>query len=246
MRSTAAVLSLLAATLAAAAPPPKGGPTPDPYEAIHQASYLLASLLDTKQYSRLGEAMTDDIVYDSRPLGAYGGLSNGLAETTKNIAAAFGDALNEHQVGNALIKFNNREATSANVSTYLTWTRWDPENLHDITKTFRIFERCDDLFVVDPKDGRWKLKYSLVVNQGPQVEAPYFPRDGKKHDGDKHDGHEHDGDNHDGDKNDGDNDDGDYHDGEQQDGGCDGEQQNGDKTDGDKHDGGKDDGGCDE
>lgn len=245
MRTTTAVLSLLAATFAAAAPPPKGGVTPDPYEAIHQASYLLASLLDTKQYSRLGEAMTDDIVYDSRPLGAYGGLSNGLAETTKNIAAAFGDALNEHQVGNALIKFNNREATSANVSTYLTWTRWDPANLHDITKTFRIFERCDDLFVVDPKDGRWKLKYSLVVNQGPQVEAPYFPRDWKKQGGDKHDG-----DKQDGHEDDGDNDGDDKHDGEQG-GGCDGEQKDGDKHDNDKHDGGKHDGdkkddGCDE
>ncbi|KAF9881443.1 hypothetical protein CkaCkLH20_00589 [Colletotrichum karsti] len=182
MRATTAVLSLLTATFAVAGSP-KGSPTPDPYEAIHQASYLLASLLDTKQYSRLNEAMTDDIIYDSRPLGAYGGLSTGLAETSKNIAAAFGDALIEHQVGNALIRFNNPEATSANVSTYLTWSRWDSANLHDITKTFRIYERCDDLFVVDPKDGRWKLKYSLVVNQGPAVEAPYFPQDEEKDDG---------------------------------------------------------------
>ncbi|EJT74153.1 hypothetical protein GGTG_07999 [Gaeumannomyces tritici R3-111a-1] len=133
MRASTALAALLAALASA------GRPKPEPYEA----------------YDRLREAMTDDVVYDSRPLGpAYGGLSAGLEQTTANIRAAFGDALVEHQVGNALVAFTNDQATAANVSTYLTWSRWDKAAPGDVTKTFRIFERCDDVFVVDPKDGR--------------------------------------------------------------------------------------------
>jgi hypothetical protein len=54
----------------------------------------------------------------------------------------------------------------------IVWSRWDPDALDDPKKTFRIYERCDDVFVVD--DGSWKLKYSLVTNLGPRVESPYF------------------------------------------------------------------------
>jgi hypothetical protein len=60
----------------------------------------------------------------------------------------------------------------ANISDSIVWSRWDPEALDDPKKTFRIYERCDDVFVVD--DGSWKLKYSLVKNLGPRVESPYF------------------------------------------------------------------------
>ena len=112
MRAATAALFFISASLGAAQ-----GPQADPYEAIHQAEYLLADLLDTKQYDRLHEALTDDVVYDSRPLGSYGGLSVGLEELTNNVRAAFGDAYNQHHVGNALIKFVNDEATSANVTT---------------------------------------------------------------------------------------------------------------------------------
>lgn len=112
MRATTAALFIISASLGAAL-----GPQPGPYEAVHQAESLLAELLDTKQYDRLHEALTDDVVYDSRPLGAYGGLSVGLEELTNTVREVFGDAYNQHHVGNALIQFNNEEATSANVTT---------------------------------------------------------------------------------------------------------------------------------
>ena len=60
----------------------------------------------------------------------------------------------------------------ANTCDSIVWSRWDPEALDDPKRTFRIYERCDDVFVVD--DGSWKLKYSLVTNLGPRVESPYF------------------------------------------------------------------------
>jgi hypothetical protein len=59
----------------------------------------------------------------------------------------------------------------------IVWSRWEPTALHDPKKTFRIYERCDDTFVVD--NGNWKLKYSLVINLAPKVENPYF-NDGQK------------------------------------------------------------------
>lgn len=112
MRAATAALFFISASLGAAL-----GPKPDPYEAIHQAEFLLADLLDTKQYDRLHEALTDDVVYDSRPLGAYGGLSVGLEQLTNTVREVFGDADNQHHVGNALINFVNDEATEANVTT---------------------------------------------------------------------------------------------------------------------------------
>lgn len=90
---------------------------PDLYEAIHQAEYVLADTLDTKNYARLGVSMTEDVIYDSRPLGPdYGGLSVGLAEVTANIQAAFGDALVAHHVSNAIIK-PQTGGQAANVTT---------------------------------------------------------------------------------------------------------------------------------
>ncbi|KAL2263368.1 hypothetical protein VTK26DRAFT_7089 [Humicola hyalothermophila] len=151
---------------------------PDVYEAIHQREAILAETLDTKDWDRLGESLTQDVVYDSRPLGPdYGGLSVGLAEVIENTKAAFGDARVAHHVSNAIIRLN-RDATEANVTTWgisIVWSRWDPNALDDPKKTFRIFERCDDKFVVE--DGTWKLKYSLVTNLAPKVENPYFNDD---------------------------------------------------------------------
>lgn len=90
---------------------------PDLYEAIHQRENILAYTLDTKDYARLGESMTQDIVYDSRPLGPdYGGLSVGLKEVTDNIRAAFGDAKIAHHVSNAII-VPNKDGNAANVTT---------------------------------------------------------------------------------------------------------------------------------
>jgi hypothetical protein len=90
---------------------------PDAYEAIHQREAILAETLDTKDWARLGESMTQDVVYDSRPLGPdYGGLSVGLQEVIDNTRAAFGDALVAHHVSNAIIRLNP-DATAANVTT---------------------------------------------------------------------------------------------------------------------------------
>lgn len=54
----------------------------------------------------------------------------------------------------------------------IVYSRWEPTALHDPKQTFRIYERCDDLFVLD--QGTWKLKYSLVVPLAPKPENPYF------------------------------------------------------------------------
>lgn len=54
----------------------------------------------------------------------------------------------------------------------IVYSRWDPEALYDASRTYRIYERCDDLFVLD--GGSWKLKYSLVTNLAPKVENPFF------------------------------------------------------------------------
>ncbi|KAK4106208.1 hypothetical protein N658DRAFT_490808 [Parathielavia hyrcaniae] len=93
------------------------GPRPDLYEAIHQRESILAETLDTKDWGRLGKSMTDDIVYDSRPLGPnYGGLSVGLDQVIENLRRVFGDAMVAHHVSNAIIR-PNRDATAANVTT---------------------------------------------------------------------------------------------------------------------------------
>lgn len=90
---------------------------PDPYEAIHQRESILAETLDTKNWDRLGESMTEDIVYDSRPLGPnYGGLSQGLAEVIKNTKKGFGKSKVAHHVSNAIIRLN-KDGTKANVTT---------------------------------------------------------------------------------------------------------------------------------
>ncbi|KAK8859659.1 hypothetical protein PGQ11_010393 [Apiospora arundinis] len=140
---------------------------PDLYEAIHQRENILAETLDTKDYARLGESMTQDVVYDSRPLGAYGGLSVGLDQVVTNVRAAFGDAKIAHHVSNAII-VPQKDGKAANVTTYIVWSRWDETAPNDVTKTFRLYERCDDYFVVD--SGNWKLKYSLVTFLAPGAE----------------------------------------------------------------------------
>ncbi|KAK8029739.1 hypothetical protein PG993_011030 [Apiospora rasikravindrae] len=161
-------------SLAAATATPGSAPQPGLYEAIHQRENILAYTLDTKDYARLGESVTNDVVYDSRPLGPdYGGLSVGLKQLTDNVRAAFAGAKVAHHVSNAII-VPHKDGKAANVTTYIVWSRWDAAALHDVKKTFRIYERCDDYFVVDKADGHWKLKYSLVTNLAPKVEQPYF------------------------------------------------------------------------
>jgi hypothetical protein len=52
------------------------------------------------------------------------------------------------------------------------FTRWDEDDLKDPDKTYRVFEKCDDTLVLE--GGLWKLKNSVVTNQGPKFEQPYF------------------------------------------------------------------------
>lgn len=54
----------------------------------------------------------------------------------------------------------------------LIFSKWDPTALNNPNKTYRVYEKCHDLFVID--DGAWKLKYSNVTNMGPKFEMPYF------------------------------------------------------------------------
>lgn len=119
MRITAVFLTSLVSLCVAAKSPASQTPTtqPDVYEAIHQRENILAVTLDTKDWDRLGESMTQDVIYDSRPLGPdYGGLSTGLKEVIENTKKAFGDAMVAHHVSNAVIKLNH-DATKANVTT---------------------------------------------------------------------------------------------------------------------------------
>jgi hypothetical protein len=59
----------------------------------------------------------------------------------------------------------------ADESYSITWSHWDPAALEDIQKTFRFYYQCDDIWVC--QGGGWSLKYSVVKNMGPGVEAPY-------------------------------------------------------------------------
>ena len=80
----------------------------DVREDIHQAEYKLAYTLDTKDWAKLGESMTQDVVYNNSAFGpGKGGISRGLAEVTANTKAAFGDAMVEHIVANALINVHS-------------------------------------------------------------------------------------------------------------------------------------------
>ncbi|KAK7911540.1 hypothetical protein PG985_014021 [Apiospora marii] len=174
MQFTAAFLAAAAVPLSLAAAAAGSGTAPGLYEAIHQRESILAYTLDIKDYAKLGESMTQDVVYDSRPLGAdYGGLSTGLEQVMDNIRAAFGDAKVAHHVSNAII-VPNKAGNAANVTTYIVYSRWDEAALNDVKKTFRIYERCDDYFVIDSADGNWKLQYSLVSPLAPKPELPYF------------------------------------------------------------------------
>lgn len=118
MRVFAALFTSLIVGSVTAAPGYGSNPTvPDVYEAIHQRESILAVTLDTKDWARLGESMTQDVIYDSRPLGPdYGGLSVGLQQVIENTKKAFGDAKVAHHVSNAIIRLN-QDATAANVTT---------------------------------------------------------------------------------------------------------------------------------
>lgn len=59
----------------------------------------------------------------------------------------------------------------------IAYSHWVDGTLDDKTKTWRIYYRCDDIWVLDGeerKGGTWKLQYSKVYNLGYGAETPYF------------------------------------------------------------------------
>ena len=72
-------------------------------EALTQAGYKAAWLIDSKNYTAFNEVFTKDVVYDSTDLGAYGGKTNGLEETIAAIKGAGNGARTSHLVTNLLV-----------------------------------------------------------------------------------------------------------------------------------------------
>lgn len=62
----------------------------------------------------------------------------------------------------------------------LIYSHWDPKHLDDPKKTFRVYEQCDNIWVLD--SGLWKLQYSLVTDMAPKFEVPYFGKYDGGHD----------------------------------------------------------------
>ncbi|KAH9208029.1 SnoaL-like domain-containing protein [Leptodontidium sp. 2 PMI_412] len=151
---------------------PLGPNKPDVYEAIHQVGFKLAHTLDTKNWAALRDLMAEDVVYDNSALGtSKGGISNGLDEVIANTKAAFGDSLVSHVVANSLIDLDS-SGKKAYVIFYLIFSLWDPNALDDPKKTFRVYEKCNDIYVLS--SGVWKMSHSTVTNMGPKFEMPYF------------------------------------------------------------------------
>ncbi|KAF2497947.1 hypothetical protein BU16DRAFT_456899 [Lophium mytilinum] len=138
---------------------------------LAQAEYGLAHALDTKNWTALSNYMTTDIYYDSSALGAgKGGVYTSLQAIIDGLKVAWKDKLVAHNVPNSLVDAVDRG--KAHVYSYLIFSQWDPKALEDPEKTYRIYEQCDDQWVLE--DGKWKLKHSIVTNLGPKVEVPYF------------------------------------------------------------------------
>lgn len=95
------VLSLLVSP--AIANPPSAGSSASPIEALTQAGYKTAWLIDSQNYSAFNQVMTADVVYDSTDLGPYGGKTSGLEQTVAAIKAAGTGARTSHLVTNLLV-----------------------------------------------------------------------------------------------------------------------------------------------
>ncbi|THW79679.1 hypothetical protein D6D19_00983 [Aureobasidium pullulans] len=162
-------LSFLALASVAIASPwvTSSGPT-TPFEALISAEYKTAWLIDSQNYTALGEVFADDIIYDSTDLGAYGGRAEGLDAAASALRALGNGARVSHLVTNTLVL----DAITPKKWRVITWSHWVDGALDDITKTWRIFYRCDDIWVI--QDGVWKLQYSKVLNMGYGAEAPYY------------------------------------------------------------------------
>lgn len=96
---TISVLALVSSIVA----DPHPTNTASAIEALTQAGYKTAWLIDSQNYTAFGEVMTKDVIYDSTDLGAYGGKTNGLEETVAAIKGAGNGARTSHLVTNLLV-----------------------------------------------------------------------------------------------------------------------------------------------
>ena len=85
-------------------------------EGLTQAGYKAAWTIDSKNYTAFNEVFTQDIHYDSSALGAYGGITDGIENTTAAIQAAGMDAKVQHLVTNLYVK----EMLDANTARVIT------------------------------------------------------------------------------------------------------------------------------
>ena len=89
---------------------------PGLYEAIKQREAIIFDTIDTQDWDRLHESVTQDYVHDSRPLGpVHGGLFVGLERCIEDLKQAFGGAMTAHQITNFIIR-PNRGATEVNAT----------------------------------------------------------------------------------------------------------------------------------
>ena len=102
MYISALALSILALANSVVAKPPPASSS-SAIEALTQAGYKTAWLIDSQNYTAFSEVMTKDVVYDSTDLGAYGGKTNGLEETVAAIKGAGNGARTSHLVTNLLV-----------------------------------------------------------------------------------------------------------------------------------------------
>ncbi|KAL5116235.1 hypothetical protein ACEQ8H_005900 [Pleosporales sp. CAS-2024a] len=74
-------------------------------EGLTQGGYRLAYAIDSKNYTLLGQAFTDDVYYNSSALAPYGGVSNGKQAAIAAIKGAYySDAVKmEHLVTNLYV-----------------------------------------------------------------------------------------------------------------------------------------------
>jgi hypothetical protein len=98
-------LSLFLATLPCAIATSKCGNFASPIEGLTQGGYRLAHAIDSKNWTLLNQAFTDDVYYNSSALAPYGGVSQGKQAATAAIKAAYySDAVKmEHLVTNLFV-----------------------------------------------------------------------------------------------------------------------------------------------
>jgi hypothetical protein len=82
-------LSLSLARLPWAVAASKCGSFASPIEGLTQGNYRLAHAIDSKNYTLLNQAFTDDVYYDSSALAPYGGVSKGKQAAVGAIKAAY-------------------------------------------------------------------------------------------------------------------------------------------------------------